>query len=447
VIWLAIPAIAAAAYYCLAIVAAARWRPASAAGTAHSRAPVSILKPVHGRDPRFYEAILSHAAQDYPEFEILFGVNTPDDPALQDIVRLQGEFPALRIEVAVVPTLAPNAKVGVLAELAARARYSVLLVNDSDIAVEPGYLRAVTAPLDRPGIGLVTCLYRAGAESWASRFEALGIATEFAPSVLVARLLGVAEFALGSTMVFRAEVLQRIGGFAAIANYLADDYQLGRRISQLGLRIEFAPVVVETHLGGGSWAQVWRHQLRWSRKENSIAREKALDGVYIIRTPEPAETLSAEDAVRAYKQLGDVEKAFRTLKGLDLRIRPIHHHLETRVRAHLFLCLLAYYVEWHMREALAPLLFVEEDLNGARTARDPVAQALPSESALAKKNSKHSHDGLPLRHFNGLLSALATLCANTCRVGEGKHATRFQRPTEATEYQREAFRLLGVKVP
>ena len=215
-IWLAIPAIAAAVYYCLVIVAAARWRPARAAASARSLPPLSILKPVHGRDPRFYEAILSHAAQDYPEFEILFGVNTPGDPALQDIVRLQGEFPALRIEIAIVPTLAPNAKVGVLEELARRARYNVLLVNDSDIAVGPGYLRAVTAPLEDPGVGLVTCLYRAGADSWASRFEALGIATEFAPSVLVARLLGVAEFALGSTMVFRAETLRRIGGFAAI---------------------------------------------------------------------------------------------------------------------------------------------------------------------------------------------------------------------------------------
>src|SRR5260370_1910018 len=106
----------------------------------------------------------------------------------------------------------------------------------------------VTGPLDNPAIGLVTCLYRARAQSWASRLEALGIATEFAPSVLVARLLGVAEFALGSTMVFRAEALRRIGGFAAIANYLADDYQLGRHIAQLGYRIEFAPVVVETHL-------------------------------------------------------------------------------------------------------------------------------------------------------------------------------------------------------
>ena len=111
----------------------------------------------------------------------------------------------------------------------------------------------------------MTCLYRGIADSWAARSEALGISTEFAPSVLVARLLGQAEFALGSTMVFRAGTLRQLGGFEAIADYLADDYQLGRRISRLGYRIEFAPVVVETDLGGESWAETWRHQLRWSR--------------------------------------------------------------------------------------------------------------------------------------------------------------------------------------
>jgi ceramide glucosyltransferase len=182
-----------------------------------------------------------------------------------DIRRLAREFPRRRIEVVIVPTESPNAKVGVLAELAKRARYPLLLVNDSDIVVDPGYLLAVTALLADPEIGLVTCLYRGVADSWASRCEALGIATEFAPSVLVARLLGVAEFALGSTMVFRAEALRRIGGFETIANYLADDYQLGRHITALGYRIVFAPVVVETDLGGESWAQTWRHQLRWSR--------------------------------------------------------------------------------------------------------------------------------------------------------------------------------------
>lgn len=270
--WLAAAlALAAAAYYALALAAAARWssfrlRTSRQAETpAPICPPVSILKPIHGRDAGLYEALRSHASQDYPEFEILFGLSDPQDPAAADIARLQAEFPRVLISCIQVSTEAPNTKAGVLAELARRARHPVLLVNDGDIAVEPGYLRAVVAPLADPLVGLVTCLYRAVGESAATHAEALGIATEFAPSVLVARLLGVAEFALGSTMVFRAETLGRIGGFEAIANFLADDYQLGCRVYELGYRIEFAPVVVETHLGAGSWREVWLHQLRWSR--------------------------------------------------------------------------------------------------------------------------------------------------------------------------------------
>ena len=172
------------------------------------RPPLSVLKPVHGRDPRFYEAILSHAAQDYPEFELLFGLTDPHDPAIADIERLQREFPARRISIVVVETDAPNAKVGVMAELARHARYPKCCSSTTAISWwTPGYFRTVVAPLNDPQIGLVTCLYRAHSESWASHFEALGIATEFAPSVLVARLLGQAEFALGSTMVFRADAL------------------------------------------------------------------------------------------------------------------------------------------------------------------------------------------------------------------------------------------------
>lgn len=261
-----IPAVAAAAYYLLAVVAAAVWRKRLVwRGGAGSKPPVSILKPVHGKDPHFYEAIRSHALQHYQQYEILFGFADPEDAAVGEIERLKLEFPRLHIEAVQVSSDMPNAKVGVLAELARRARYDVLLVNDSDIAVEPGYLEAITAPLSDPAIGLVTCLYRARSDSGAAGCEALGIATEFAPSVMVARLLGQAEFALGSTMVFRAETLRQIGGFEAIGKYLADDYQLGRHIRALGLRIEFAPIVVETGLGGGSWGQVWRHQLRWSR--------------------------------------------------------------------------------------------------------------------------------------------------------------------------------------
>lgn len=266
-IWFALPALAAGAYYLLVLVAAASWPRSGgrAAAQPPPREAVSILKPVHGRDPRFYDAIRSHALQDHPEFEILFGVSDPRDAAIEDIERLRREFPAVPMALHVVRTGAPNAKAGVLAELSRHARYPVLVINDGDIRVEPNYLRAVTAPLADPSTGLATCLYRAAGDSWPSRLEALGVATEFAPSVLVARLLGVAEFALGSTMVLRAETLRKIGGFEAIADYLADDYQLGRHVSERGYHIRFAREVVETNLGAQDWPSTWRHQLRWSR--------------------------------------------------------------------------------------------------------------------------------------------------------------------------------------
>ena len=143
----ALPALAAAAYYLLALVAAFQWRRERGPEVDGAAPPVSILKPVHGRDPRFYEAIRSHATQEYPEFEILFGVSNPEDPAIADIERLRGEFPGVPISLHVVTTAAPNVKAGVLGALAAAARHPVLLVNDSDIKVEPGYLRAVVAPL------------------------------------------------------------------------------------------------------------------------------------------------------------------------------------------------------------------------------------------------------------------------------------------------------------
>ena len=184
-------------------------------------------------------------------FEILFGITDPHEPALADIERLRLEFPALPMRVVFVRTDAPNPKVCVLSELARHARHALLVVNDSDILVEPGYFRSVVAPLEDPRTGLVTCLYRAQARSLAARSEALGIATEFAPSVLVARLLGVVEFALGATMALRAETLREIGGFEPIAEFLADDYQLGRRVTAGGYRVEFARTIVETGLGGG----------------------------------------------------------------------------------------------------------------------------------------------------------------------------------------------------
>ncbi len=260
--WWAVPAIFSAAYWLLASFACFRRR---ARPCADFTPPVSILKPIRGRDDGFFEAIRSHASQNYPEFEILFGVRDPADPALVDIERLTTEFPGVPIRVITEAPQTANGKVGMLIALAAAARYSTLLVNDSDIVAPPDYLRIVIAPLADPAVGIVTCLYRARGGSFPARFEALGIATSFAPSVLVARLLGVVNFALGSTMVFRAEQLREIGGFEAIADYLADDYQLGARIAATGKRVSIADCPVETNLGAGSWSAVWKHQVRWSR--------------------------------------------------------------------------------------------------------------------------------------------------------------------------------------
>jgi ceramide glucosyltransferase len=262
-IWAA-PAIVAGVYYLIALVAGVV-RLRLREPLARTTPPVSILKPVRGRDPRFYEAIRSHATLNYPGYEILFGVRDPADPAVADIRRLQAEFPLRDIQLVLTKRDAPNGKVAVLAELARLARHPILLVNDSDILVDPDYLRRVVAPLDDPQTGLVTCLYRACAESWPGCWEAIGIATEFAPSVLVAPLVGVDGFALGSTMVFRAAQLAEIGGFDALECYLADDYQLGTHIARLGYRVRLSQVVVATNLSGASWGEVWRHQLRWSR--------------------------------------------------------------------------------------------------------------------------------------------------------------------------------------
>jgi ceramide glucosyltransferase len=225
---------------------------------------ISILKPVRGADPGFYEAIRSHAVQDYPQFEILFGIREGDS-ARGDIERLIREFPSVPIRLVICTQDAPNGKVGTLMDLARQSRYPILIVNDSDITVPADYLQEVVAPLADLGTGLVTCLYRADARDWPSRFEAIGIATEFAPSTLVAPLVGVSEFGLGSTLAFRKVDLDRIGGFAAIADYLADDYQLGKKLSSLGLQTCISQVVVSTRLSAGTWGAAWRHQLRWAR--------------------------------------------------------------------------------------------------------------------------------------------------------------------------------------
>jgi len=227
---------------------------------------VSILKPVRGLDPGFAAAIRSHAVQHYPAgFEILFGVRDASDPAIPVIEQLARDFPGVAIRWIHCPTSAPNGKVGVLMDLAREARYPVWIVNDSDISVPQNYIASVVAPLSNPETGVVTCLYRAEGANLPGRFEALGVVTDFAPSALVAPFVGISEFGFGSTLAFRRADLDAAGGFEAIRDYVADDYQLGARIHALGRRNIISRTVVGTSLHAPTWSAVWKHQVRWAR--------------------------------------------------------------------------------------------------------------------------------------------------------------------------------------
>ncbi len=230
--------------------------------------PVSILKPLKGVDPGIWESFCSHCDQNYPQFQLIFGVSDPADPAIEVVRKLQAKYPNVLIELIVCNhVLGTNIKVSNLAQMLPAARYELLLVNDSDIRVPPDYLPKAIAPLADSSVGLVTCLYRGIAgPTLGSRLEAFGISTDFVSGVLSARFLerGL-HFGLGSTLAFRRQDLAAIGGFEALLDYLADDYELGRRISATGKRVELSAATVTTFLPAYTMREFFRHQLRWSR--------------------------------------------------------------------------------------------------------------------------------------------------------------------------------------
>jgi ceramide glucosyltransferase len=275
----ALGAILSLAYYTLCLYSAVQFlRQSQPQGSAprepQSLPPVSILKPLKGTDPQMYEGLRSHCLQDYPDYEIVFGVSEASDPAVPVVNRLQTDFPRLPIRLVVCDKrLGANTKVSNLAQMVAVARHDVLLVNDSDIRVEPTYLAAVVLPLAEPDVGMVTCVYRGvPAPSLGSRLEATGINTDFCAGVLVAKQLEGVRFGLGSTLVFRRQDLEGIGGFQSLADYLADDYELGRRIAASGLQVDLSNEVVETCLPQYTFRAFLQHQLRWARTVRDARR-------------------------------------------------------------------------------------------------------------------------------------------------------------------------------
>jgi ceramide glucosyltransferase len=267
--------IAGIAYYVFCIWSAGRFlRDAAQTFAGKEPVAVSILKPLKGTDPEMYENFRSHCLQDYSDYEIIFGISDPDDPAANLVKKLQAEFPQHKIRLVHCDReLGSNTKVSNLVQMLPYARHEYIIVNDSDIRVPPDYLRGVLAPLANPNIGLVTCPYRGVANSTlGSQLEALGISTDFLPGVLVARHIEGVRFGLGSTLAFRRSDLKKIGGFEAFVDYLADDYHIGNRLAALGKDIELSSVVVESFLPRYTTSSFFDHQLRWARTVKDVRR-------------------------------------------------------------------------------------------------------------------------------------------------------------------------------
>jgi len=268
------------AYYLLCLWSAAsfllaRRRSRAVNGEAAFTPAVTILKPVLGADPGAYESFRSHCLQDYPQYEIIFGVGDANDAAVPLIQQLMREFPQRQIKLVVcAQKRGMNRKVSNLLQMLPQAQHQYLLVNDGDIRVRPDYLRRVMAPFAGDRVGMVTCLYHGiAASTLGSKLEALGISTDFSAGVLTARQVeGGIRFALGSTLAFSREALDSVGGLEPLVDYLADDYQLGRRISAQGYKVLLADVNVETFVPGYSFREFFLHQLRWARSTRDSRR-------------------------------------------------------------------------------------------------------------------------------------------------------------------------------
>ena len=235
--------------------------------TAERQPPVTILAPLYGAEPQLEENLRSFADQRYPDVQIVFGVAQPDDPALPIARAVQAAFPDRRIDIDIGrDPSSRNPKLANVLPMMKHVRNSTLMLVDSDTRVDPDYVRAVTAPLQQSDVGAVTCLF-AGVPtgSFASRIGAMFMNEQFIPSALVDRLFGPLRHCYGPTNAFRAAVLQSIGGFDALAPHLADDFMLGKFISQRGMRVVISKYVIHTMVSDPTLAALWEHELRWHR--------------------------------------------------------------------------------------------------------------------------------------------------------------------------------------
>jgi ceramide glucosyltransferase len=271
----------AIAYYGVAIYAAIAFFSQPVLVNQDFHPAISILKPICGLDSNTYENLASFCRQEYPQYQVIFGVRDANDPSVAVVQQLIDDFAAVDIQLVVSDrTIGANLKVSNLANASSRANYDILLLADSDIWVGPDYLQHVIQPLQNPAVGVVTCMYRSVTQSWLAALEALSVSTEFLPSVLVARQMEGMTFALGATIVIRKSVLAAIGGFAAVANYLGDDFKLGNLPAQAGYDVVLSPYVVDHVTTTDRVAAFIQHQTRWLRG-NRFARPFGYAGLLL----------------------------------------------------------------------------------------------------------------------------------------------------------------------
>jgi ceramide glucosyltransferase len=262
---LLVPVIGGSVFCLLCVWTCARFfaeRPAKSTYTP----PITVLKPIYGFDKGLEDNLLSLCRQDYPEYQIVFAVQREDDPALPLLRRIAGEY-ADRVTL-VVKTSPPvvNGKVQNLCNALQAARHDTLIISDSDVRLTPGYLRVMAAPLADKNVGYVCSLYRAaGADRWFEKLELLSLNADFVPSLIFAGVTGAADFCIGATVAFRKTDLDRVGGMAALGEYLAEDYELGRRLVRLGKRVVLVPHVVEILADYPSFPRWWHHQVYWDQ--------------------------------------------------------------------------------------------------------------------------------------------------------------------------------------
>lgn len=285
---LIMPVVCGSVYALLCMAAALRLRGrshASSSGPAVAGSPATILKPVHGLEKNQRENLRSACLQDYPEYQVVFSVQGPDDAALPLLRELESEFGPQRVTVAVESRRAgTNGKINNMIGGLRHARYDLLVISDSDILLPPDYLQSIVAPLADPGVGCVCTLYKAaGARTWYEKMELLTLNADFMPNVIFAHVSGASKFCLGASAALRRATLERIGGLESLADYLVEDYEMGRRIAMLGMKIAIVPRFVDTIVDLKSPSQWWTHQVYWDQNTRA-ARPFAFFATAVIRS-------------------------------------------------------------------------------------------------------------------------------------------------------------------